>query len=65
MDKALYFLFGFLFCFGLLWISSLRVSGFAQGVADDVLNNPNVVIDTTITINQQDTVITYHFIKKD
>lgn len=44
-------------------IAAVNAVGFGLECADKVLNNPQVYIDTTYTIHQQDTIPTYHFIK--
>lgn len=51
--------------FSMLMIRSTanQAIGFGLVCADKVLNNPEVHIDTTYTISQQDTTVTYHFVK--
>ena len=47
----------------LSWVAATNSIGFGLECANKVLNDPKVSIDTTYTIHQQDTTVTYHFIK--
>ena len=47
----------------LTWATATNAIGFGLECADRVLNNPEVSIDTTYTIHQQDTTTSYHFVK--
>ena len=59
------FVFAIVSCTIVVWHSARNVSGFGLKCANEVLNNPKAVIDTTYIINKQDTVATYRFIKID
>lgn len=54
---------GSIFTTLLIKITAVHATGFGLVCADTVLNNPQVSIDTTYTIHQQDTIPTYHFTK--
>ena len=47
----------------LIRATAVNAMGFGLECANIVLNNPEMFIDTTYTIHQQDTTITYHFVK--
>ena len=69
ISNLIYVLIGFVFTIIsstiVIWHSARNASGFGLKCANEVLNNPKVVIDTTYIINKQDTVATYRFIKID
>lgn len=56
-------LIGAIFSMILIWATAINARGFGLKCANKVLNNPQVSIDTTYTIHQQDTTVTYNFIK--
>ena len=70
-DTALYIFIGLIFgilvgaiySMILIWATAINSTGFGLKCANRVLNNPEVSIDTTYTIHQQDTAVTYHFVK--
>ena len=47
----------------LIWATATNAIGFGLKCANKVLNNPEVYIDTIYTIHQQDTIVTYNFVK--
>ncbi len=70
MDKpALLFSFlvgvlvGAIFSTILIYATATKAMGFGLKCSNEVLNNPEVHIDTVYTICQQDTTVTYHFVK--
>ena len=57
------FMAGAIITMFLIRITANHATGFGIECADKVLNNPEVHIDTAYTICQQDTTVTYHFVK--
>lgn len=57
-------LIGAIFTAIMISFTASRGIGFGLGCADKVLNNPEMVIDTTYTIHQGDTTAVYSFVKK-
>ena len=47
----------------LIWATATNAIGFGLKCANKVLNNPEVSRDTTYTIHEQDTTVTYNFVK--
>ena len=47
----------------MIWSTARNAIGFGLKCANKVLNNPEVYIDTIYTIHQQDTTVTYDFVK--
>jgi hypothetical protein len=54
---------GIIFVMLMISMTATNATGFGIECADKVLNNPKVRIDTIYTIHQQDTTVTYHFVK--
>lgn len=56
-------LFGAVSSMLMIKTTAIHAIGYGLDCANKVLNNPEVYIDTTYTICQQDTTVTYHFVK--
>lgn len=56
-------LVGAVFSMSMIMITASHAIGYSLECANKVLNNPEVYIDTTYTIHQQDTTVTYYFVK--